>query len=73
MSWREIEYQVLKNFCKEWKSKQDFMNEYSFSESEARHCFNYLKKLSKEFLFREKMNDKKRRSHEIKSINNENV
>jgi len=73
MSWRDIEYDVLKLFCEDWKSKKDFMEEFDFSESEGRHCFNYLKKLTFDFEFREKMNDKKRRSHQIKIKKNENV
>jgi hypothetical protein len=68
MSWRDISFSDLKKFCKEWRSKKDFMESFSFTEIQARHCFNYLKKLENDFLFREKMNEKKRRTHEIKSI-----
>ena len=68
MSWRDVSHEELSSFCLEWKSKQDFINEFNFTESEARHCFNYLKKLKTDFCFRECMNEKKRRSHQIKTI-----
>jgi hypothetical protein len=68
MSWRDISHEALKKFCGEWRCKKDFMETFSFSESEARHCFNYLKKLKNDFLFREKMNDKRRRCNQIISI-----
>ena len=68
MSWRDVSHEALKKYCLDWKSKQDLINEFNFTLSEARHCFNYLKKLKSEFEFRECMNEKKRRSHQIKSI-----
>ncbi len=68
MSWRDVSFEDLKSFCKDWKSKKDFMESFLFTEIEARHCFTYLTKLKSDFEFREKMNDKKRRSHEIRSL-----
>ena len=67
MGWRDTPMKDLKKFFIEWKSKKDLMEKFSMSESEARHCFNYLKKIGTEFKFREAMG-MRRRCHQLKII-----
>ena len=68
MGWRDTSMEELKKFFRSWKSKKDLMFEFSMSESEARHCFNYLKKCKTEFEFREAMGER-RRCHQLRTIN----
>ena len=54
----------LKKFFKDWHSKKELKKKFSFSDSECRHCFDFLRKLE-EFKFRETMGTR-RRFHELR-------
>jgi len=71
MSWRDISMDDLTSFFIDWKNKKELQEKFSFTTSETRHCFDFLKKLN-EFEFRETMG-KRRRFHELKSKDNKNV